>query len=129
MTCILLSAIIFLTEKASVITLRDIRNSAHPVLRSRRKTMYYIRNEDFITREIAGETILVPTGQAARTLNGMISLNETGAFLWSALRERQTPEALAERLAEQCGVDPADVQGDTAEFLERAAARGMVLRV
>ena len=36
---------------------------------------------DFVLREIAGETLLVPAGKTALDLNGMLTLNETGAAL------------------------------------------------
>ena len=38
---------------------------------------HYCANEDYIVREIAGETILVPTGASAEHFNGMLTLNET----------------------------------------------------
>ena len=40
----------------------------------------YCTNEDYIPREIAGETILVPTGASADHFNGMLTLNETSRF-------------------------------------------------
>ena len=39
-------------------------------------------NSEFILREIAGEAVLIPTGEASQNLNGMIHLTETGAFIW-----------------------------------------------
>ena len=42
---------------------------------------HYCANEDYIVREIAGETILVPTGASAEHFNGMLTLNETSRFL------------------------------------------------
>ena len=42
---------------------------------------------DFVLREIAGETLLVPAGKTALDLNGMLTLNETGAALWRMLPE------------------------------------------
>ena len=41
---------------------------------------------DFVLREIAGETLLVPAGKTALDLNGMLTLNETGAALWRGCR-------------------------------------------
>ena len=35
---------------------------------------HYCANEDYIVREIAGETILVPTGASAEHFNGMLTL-------------------------------------------------------
>ena len=42
----------------------------------------FIRDEDFILREIAGEAVLVPVGENTELSNSIISLNETSVFLW-----------------------------------------------
>lgn len=40
-----------------------------------------IRHE-YVMRQIAGETILVPVGKTPLEQNGLLALNESGAFLW-----------------------------------------------
>ena len=37
----------------------------------------------FAMRKIAGSNIVVPVGAASSDFNGMITLNDTGAFLWN----------------------------------------------
>lgn len=44
----------------------------------------------FILRQVAGENVVIPAGDALN-LNMMITLNETGAFLWKQL-EQETDE-------------------------------------
>ena len=39
---------------------------------------HYCANEDYIVREIAGETILVPTGASAEHFNGMLTMRLRG---------------------------------------------------
>ena len=63
--------------------------------------------KDFIMREIAGETILIPSGSAAKKFNGLITVNEIGAFIWNALSEDLTLDALTERITEAYEVDAA----------------------
>ena len=58
---------------------------------------------DFILREVAGDPIVMPGGNME--LNGMITLNETGAFLWKLLETETTEEALAAAIVKQYGVD------------------------
>lgn len=56
----------------------------------------YRVNPDFVLREIAGEYILVPVGDAAEAANRIIALNETCGFLWQQFRTPRTvPEVLA----------------------------------
>ena len=42
--------------------------------------------DGFILREVAGEHVVIPTGDAL-DLNMMITLNETGCTLWKRLEE------------------------------------------
>ena len=41
-------------------------------------------------REIAGEYILIPVGAAALEFQGIMTLNESGLFLWRMLQEECT---------------------------------------
>ena len=44
-------------------------------------------NSDFLLREVAGEAVLVPIGEAGVFENSVISLNETCSFLWKFFQE------------------------------------------
>ena len=69
-------------------------------------------------REIAGETILIPSGSAARKFNGLITVNELGTFIWNALSEDLTLDALTERITEAYEVNAATARADASEFLD-----------
>ena len=43
----------------------------------------------FVLRKVAGENILVPVGNTALTFNGLVTLNESGAFLWKHMGKKQ----------------------------------------
>lgn len=79
--------------------------------------------KEFITRTIAGETVVVPTGAAAACLNGMITLNDTGAFIWKFLQEEHTKEELLAAMLEEFEVDEAcareDIEGFTGVLMEQ----------
>ena len=53
----------------------------------------YRASENFLLREIGGESILIPIGEAGALNNSIISLNETCSFLW---KQFQTPRAAKE---------------------------------
>ena len=57
----------------------------------------YQINPTFILREIAGEAILVPTGDAGVFTNSMISLNPTSLFLWKQFEEPRTVDEVVEK--------------------------------
>ena len=79
--------------------------------------------KEFITRTIAGATVVLPTGAAAARLNGMITLNDTGAFIWKFLQEEHTKEELLAAMLEEFEVDEAcareDIEGFTGVLMER----------
>ena len=80
---------------------------------------------DFVLREITGETLLVPAGKTALDLNGMLTLNETGAALWRMLPE--AAEALTQGLLQEFEGAPAEqVRADVEEFLARLRELGIV---
>lgn len=87
----------------------------------------YRANPDFVLREIAGEYILVPTGAAAARLNGLISLNHTGACLWKALQQSRTEAELAGALLAEYEVEPAAAAADVRGFLVRLQEAGVLL--
>ena len=82
--------------------------------------------EDVLLRQVAGETLLIPTGEAALRLNGMATINEAGLVLWNALQKECTPEELAEALMAEYAVARATALADAAEFVEKMAAAGLL---
>ena len=74
-------------------------------------------SKDFILREIAGEYILVPTGASAAKINGLITMNELGCFIFKTLIESQTMETLVDAIVAEYDVDRNTAQADAQEFL------------
>ena len=74
--------------------------------------------KEYILREIAGDYIIVPVGAAALEFNGMITVNETGAFLWEKLREGMTREELLHAMLEEYEVSEKEAEADIQEFLQ-----------
>lgn len=54
-------------------------------------------NPDFLLREVAGEAVLIPVGEAGVFENSVISLNDTCCFLWKLF---QTPRTIEDVIAE-----------------------------
>lgn len=88
----------------------------------------YIRNEDFITRDIAGEKVLVPTGKQAISFNGMITFSETGAFLWEHLCKKRTKADLIYLMISEYNLDVKTASTDLGEFLDKAIERHLIIR-
>lgn len=68
-------------------------------------------------REVAGTFVIVPTGQAAVDFNGLMTLNEVGAFIWRQLATERSEEGLLVALLGEYEVDEATAKSDLDEFL------------
>lgn len=84
------------------------------------------RNENFILRRVADMTVIVPVGAATEQFPGMISVNETGAFLWELLEQEQTLQSLGEALVLAYQVEQEQAEADASAFLEKLRPAGAV---
>ena len=75
--------------------------------------------EGFLLRQVAGQTVVLPCGEDV-DLNLMITLNETGTFLWERMQEETDENALVSALLAEYDVDE-----DTA----RSAVRGFAAKL
>ena len=76
-------------------------------------------SDQFILREIAGDSILIPVGEAAMSVKGLIALSETGAFLYHILEENATRGALVAALTSEYEVSEAEAAADIDAFLNQ----------
>ena len=82
--------------------------------------------EGFILREVAGSFVVVAVGKAVKTFNGIINLNETGAFLWKQLEKGCDLEGLKTALLTEYEVDESIAERDAKKFLDRLTEAGLV---
>lgn len=76
------------------------------------------RVESFVLQEIGGEAILVPTGQKVVDLNGLVTLNTTGSFLWRQLATERTVDDMVQLLCAEFDVAPDTARSDLAVFID-----------
>lgn len=72
---------------------------------------------DFATREIVGEYVMIPLGQGALEVRGMISTSETGALLVKALSKEITRLDLLKLILDTFEIDKDTAEKDLDEFL------------
>ncbi len=71
----------------------------------------------FAKRNIAGNEIVVPVGKTALEFNGMITLNETGSFIWDCLKEETTEQEIVARLLAEYEVTEEKATADVSKFV------------
>lgn len=73
----------------------------------------------FLLRRLGTEYMAVAIGEASKEFNGMIRLNETGAYYWKEIEKGTTEDELVERTLERFeGVDGDTARRDVKEFLD-----------
>ena len=73
--------------------------------------------EGFLLKNVADSFVIVPTGANIVDFSAMITLNETGAFLWENLKNDTTEAELTEALMAEYDVDEKTATEDVAEFV------------
>ena len=77
-------------------------------------------------REVAGSHVVVPTGKAALDFSGVITLNETGAFLWKQLAGDKTEQELVIALLDEYDIDEARAKEDISAFVNKLKAADLL---
>ena len=72
--------------------------------------------EGFILRQVAGDTVVLPAGDL--DINAMITLNETGTFLWQKMEKETTVEELVAEVLKVYDTDEATAKAAVEGFVE-----------
>lgn len=75
--------------------------------------------DGFILRKVGRQYVVAATGEASRSFNGMIRLNEEAAYAFGLLQEGITEDGLVAALTEKYGAEEATVRSDVAHFLSK----------
>ena len=82
--------------------------------------------EGFITKKVAVDVIVIPAEQALVDFKAIITLNETGAYLWELLKEDISKEKLLENMLKEYDADEKILSADIDEFLSVLEEKGLL---
>ena len=71
----------------------------------------------FILRKVGKQYVVAATGEASKSFNGMIRLDESGAFAFELLKNEITEQEMLSALAAKYSMSEAELQADLAHFL------------
>lgn len=74
--------------------------------------------DGFILRQVAGSYLVISVGGESVDFNGMITVNETGAFLWEKLTAGATEAELLDAMLAEYEVDAETAKADVSEFIK-----------
>jgi len=81
--------------------------------------------EGFVLREVAGDIVVIPSGDTL-DLNMMITLNDTGRFLWELLEKGAETEDLVQALTQEYDVTAEDAKAHVDVFVAKLNENGLV---
>lgn len=82
--------------------------------------------EGFVLRQVAGQGVVIATGEASRHFSGMVKLNDTGSFIWGKLAQNLDDDAIARALASEYDVAPEQAAADVSAFVAKMDEAGLL---
>lgn len=83
--------------------------------------------KEFILREIAGECVLIPTGETTQEFNGLITLSETAKFIWENIEKVDSFKEMIDLILENYEIDEETAIKDAWEFINQLTGTGFVV--
>ena len=78
----------------------------------------YVKNGDFVQREVAGECILIPIRRQLTDVNSLYVLNDTGAALWRRIDGKTTLQDITLDFLNEFDGTQAQLEKDIASLIE-----------
>jgi len=84
------------------------------------------RKPDFVMRKIGDDNLLMPGGAQVMNLNGLITLNDTAAYLWELLAKERSLDELAAAVADRFDVAGRVAREDVRIFVDEITRLGIL---
>ena len=84
-----------------------------------------IRN-GFILRKVGEQNVVVAVGEASRSFNGIIRLNESGRYLWEKLQSGTTEQELLQAMLNDFDIDESTASKDISAFIAKLEEAGLL---
>jgi hypothetical protein len=89
----------------------------------------YVKDGNSVTRNIAGETIIVPVRSGIGEMDSIYTLNEVGTRIWQMLDAPALAEQIIRVIADEYDITESEAAADVSEFLASLEARGLIRQV
>lgn len=80
-------------------------------------------------REIAGEYILIPTGNHNKKIEGIITLTSVAALIWESLCEKDDYQYVLQKIVDEYEVSEEEAKKDLDELLVKMEETGLLLEI
>lgn len=82
--------------------------------------------EGFIKSNLGDECVVVPVGAQTVDFRGLITLNETGEFIWEILQNESKISDVVSALTKEYDIDEATAKADAEEFVKILSEKGFL---
>lgn len=82
--------------------------------------------DGYILKKVAGENIVVATGDARLSFNGIITFNEVGAEVFALLDGTRTEEQIVDELLKMYNAPKEVILADVNRLIEKMRAQGLL---
>ena len=86
----------------------------------------FMKNRDIVSRQIAGETILVPVRGTVADMQRIFVLNPVGEYIWGCLDGQMTLLEIRDKVLAAFEVDAARAEADVSDFITELVDAGLV---
>ncbi len=86
----------------------------------------FAKDPSIVSRNIAGEQILVPIRQKAGEIESIFTLNEVASRIWELLDGEMQVEEIKNAIVEEFEVSPNEAEEDLLKFLQQLEEAGAV---
>jgi hypothetical protein len=86
----------------------------------------FVKENDLVTRDVAGEKIIVPIKGHVGDLEGVYTLNELGVMIWQLINGQTTARELAEAVRNEYDIGAAEAEKDVVDFLRSLEEAGLI---
>ena len=86
----------------------------------------FFKEANCVTREIAGETIIVPIKGRVGDLDSIYTLNEEGTLIWQLIDGRKSIGQIVQTVRQTYDVESEEVTKDAVDFLSSLEKAGLI---
>ena len=83
--------------------------------------------EGFVLRQVAGQTMVIATGEASKDFHGIIKLNATGKEIWQGLTDDLSKEQIIEKIVAQYEVEVEKATEDVEAMIKQMTEAGFLV--
>jgi hypothetical protein len=84
------------------------------------------KRDDLLTRQIAGETIVVPIRGKLADMQRIFAMNPVAEFVWDRIDGLKNVEQISGEVSDHFDVSEAQARSDVLEFVSELAEAGLV---